>query len=374
MNNERDGSSLSRAIIVRGEEERKEIESRLMLPRDNNGRSVLTPTKSRHFLDASGNQTTVQFELTLNDEQWKVVELAFTMDNEVCLLQERSGNEIVRVLNQVMQVMNEWTGADRDYRTRVVLKTDPDYNQYPWWTLEPFYSQDHGMTVEKLSIDGLLTALRILLLCYIPSEGGFNADGVEEYKSLVECSNEKTALALYRLRQYVYNVTRKYYVETIEGETYVNGSVLRVREYVDDSYMARFVNDANYYRLPLKTMILGLFMQPDSHYDVGKVITRKGPTLEGVNPTAVPGQMVISLDNWNCKQFPLHKAIGLTADWKKRGAISALCVTGFREAPFTREIFRSRTYTSIDRDYWETRRREDAYLAEVYNRPPIWTP
>ena len=72
-------------------------------------------------------------------------------------------------------------------------------------------------------------------------------------------------------------------------------------------------------------MIFGLFKQPDSHYDVGKVITRKGPTLKGVNPTAVPGQMVLSLDNWNYDRFPLHKDIGLGIDWKKRGAISALC-------------------------------------------------
>ena len=64
MNNERDGSSLSRAVIVTEEQERKEIELRLMLPRDHNGRLLLTPTESRHFLDANGNQTTVQFELT----------------------------------------------------------------------------------------------------------------------------------------------------------------------------------------------------------------------------------------------------------------------------------------------------------------------
>ena len=88
-------------------------------------------------------------------------------------------------------------------------------------------------------------------------------------------------------------------------------------------------------REPTDIHQFGLFKQPDSHYDVGEVITRKGPTLRGVNPTAVPGQMVLSLDNWNCDVFPLHKAISLEAYWKKRGAVSAFCVAGFREAPFT---------------------------------------
>ena len=98
--------------------ERKVIQTKLMIPQVHNKQVALN--------DTSGNQMTAYFELTLSSEQWEVIEKAFTMDNEVCLLQERSGNDIIRVLNQVMLVINEWTGADRDYRTRVVLKTDPD--------------------------------------------------------------------------------------------------------------------------------------------------------------------------------------------------------------------------------------------------------
>ena len=187
-------------------------------------------------------------------------------------------------------------------------------------------------------------------------------NGVQEYKSLVESTSQEAALALYWLRQYAYNVMRRYHVETLEEDTYVHGQVANV------------VNDASYYRLPLRTMIFGLFKQPDSHYDVGQFITRKGPTAFGVNPNAVPGQRVLSLDTWNTDDFPLHKAIGLGIDWKKRGAIEALCRDDFREAPFTREIFRCRMYTSIDRDYWENHRRDKAIQAVANNRPPIWTP
>ena len=54
-----------------------------------------------------------QYELTLNNEQWEVVETAFTLDNhEICLLQERSGREVIRVIDQVLLVMNDWTGVD----------------------------------------------------------------------------------------------------------------------------------------------------------------------------------------------------------------------------------------------------------------------
>ena len=99
-----------------------------MLPRNHEGHSVLTPTKSRHYLDVTGNQVTVQFRLTLDNVQWGVVETAFTLDNGLCLLRERSGKDVIRVLDDALLVVDDWMGVDREYRTRVVLEINPDYH------------------------------------------------------------------------------------------------------------------------------------------------------------------------------------------------------------------------------------------------------
>ena len=282
--------------------------------------------------------------------------MAFTLEsNELCLLKEKSGRDVMRVLNDAILVINEWTDADRGHKIRELSEDDNNYNRYPWWGLE----KDSGTT--RLSTGGLLIATRLLLLCFIPSEGGYNADGMQEYNDIAMHMSVENAIALYKLRQFTFNTTR-FLSKQCKKHQFAQGQA------------ARLIQDAEQWRKPLKDMILGVFTQPNSFYDNGTIITRKGPTMKGTNPNAVPGQLALSLNTWDNNNFALHKDTGLGIEWKDKAAMTALSTLGFREAPFTRDIIKSRTYTNIDRHYWENKRKEDAKQAVRNNRPPLFTP